>query len=231
MSKEMRRLLNESNTKRLYKHLMNYDCAVITGYRDSLRGCLKGSLGIDNELGDIGREIGAGKKPWELSHLLEQDSEYKELTKKENQSRNKVLLTALLRLKYGVTSVVGTYLENYMTDNEVPVTEHSFFVVNLTNDPKFKENLIKFGKYFCQDSVLFMDKGDVNNYLYGTNYSHPGVGNSEQLGKWKDGTSEYMTTKNKKSFYLETFDNGNVGSKFLIDRASKDILKRLDIKK
>jgi hypothetical protein len=208
MSKEMRRLLNESNTKRLYKHLMNYDCAVITAYRDSLKGCLKGSLGIDKE-----------------------DSEFIELTKKENQSRNKVLLTALLRLKYGVTSVVGTYIENYMTDNEVPVSEHSFFVVNLTNDPKFKENLIKFGKYFCQDSVLFMDKGDVNNYLYGTNNSHPGVGNSEQLGKWKDGTSEYMTTKNKKSFYLETFDSGNVGSKFLIDRASKDILKRLDIKK
>tara|TARA_R110002020_G_scaffold41181_1_gene121415 strand:- start:68 stop:694 length:627 start_codon:yes stop_codon:yes gene_type:complete len=208
MSKEMRRLLNESNTKRLYKHLMNYDCAVITAYRDSLQGCLKSSLGIDKE-----------------------DSEFIELTKKENQSRNKVLLTALLRLKYGVTSVVGTYIENYMTDNEVPVSEHSFFVVNLTNDPKFKENLIKFGKYFCQDSVLFMDKGDVNNYLYGTNYSHPGVGNSEQLGKWKDGTSEYMTTKNKKSFYLETFDSGNVGSKFLIDRASKDILKRLDIKK
>ena len=208
MSKEMRRLLNESNTKRLYKHLMNYDCAVITAYRDSLKGCLKGSLGIDKE-----------------------DSEFIELTKKENQSRNKVLLTALLRLKYGVTSVVGTYIENYMTDNEVPVSEHSFFVVNLTNDPKFKENLIKFGKYFCQDSVLFMDKGDVNNYLYGTNNSHPGVGNIGQLGKWKDGTSEYMTTKNKKSFYLETFDNGNVGSKFLIDRESKDILKRLDIKK
>jgi hypothetical protein len=55
----------------------------------------------------------------------------------DNKMRNKRLKSALLSLGYGVTSVKGTYIENYMSDNQVEVKEDSYFVVNLTDNPDF----------------------------------------------------------------------------------------------
>ena len=39
----------------------------------------------------------------------------------DNKMRNKRLKSALLSLGYGVTSVKGTYIENYMSDNQLEV--------------------------------------------------------------------------------------------------------------
>ena len=56
----------------------------------------------------------------------------------ENFERNKQLKAVMLNKGYGVTSVDGTYIEDFGTDAAKEVKEDSFFVVNLKDDPKFK---------------------------------------------------------------------------------------------
>lgn len=93
----------------------------------------------------------------------------REILHKENQERNKSLAAKLSILGYGVTDVSGRYPEGGKV-----VKEWSFFVVNLQDDPKFFDEIIKLGIKFDQDSVLIVPKGAIQNkaeaYLYGTNH-------------------------------------------------------------
>jgi len=244
MSKEMRKLINESNIKKIKRHLMDHDCAVITAYRNELVGCVSDIESInfvDGEIkdfvGDISYEtnydsLGMDFADDEISDFVksnEKKSDELSFYKKDNQKRNKLLLSVLLINGYGVTSVNGTYIENYLKENSVVVKEHSFFVVNLEDDPNFKKNIIKLGKYFCQDSVLFMDKGDVNNYLYGTNLGEfPGLDKSYSLGEFKEGESEFYTTKGTKSFYLETYKSKNISGKYLVSKTARNLVEQLN---
>jgi len=85
-------------------------------------------------------------------------------TKKQNIKRNMLLKSALLKLGYGATLVPGMSIER-----DRKVKEQSFVVVNLEDDPNFKENLLALGEAFNQDTVLFKDKNDDDAYLVGTN--------------------------------------------------------------
>ena len=53
-----------------------------------------------------------------------------EYSKQDNQKRNKSLVAKLMNLGYSVTAVKGSYIENYGSDDEKEVSEHSFFVEN-----------------------------------------------------------------------------------------------------
>lgn len=145
---------------------------------------------------------------------------------RNNKNRNKNLKAALLSLGYGVTGVKGTYIENYMSDNAIEVKEDSYFVVNLSDDPSFIGNIIKLGEIFCQDSVLILERGGENNYLYGTNESDfPGYGESVPVGSFKPGIeSEFMTRVGGRPFTLESFGDLQINSKYLVKEFAKPII-------
>ena len=203
MSKQMREimdkfgnLLNESSLNRIYSHIQEHDCAIITAFRSSMVNCVSGE---DDE---------------------------RILNIRNNKNRNKNLKAALISLGYGVTGVKGTYIENFMSDNEIEVKEDSYFVVNLTDDPTFISKIIKLGEIFCQDSVLILERGGENNYLYGTNESDfPGYGESVPVGGFKPGIeSEFMTRVSGRPFALESFGNLQINSKYLVEKFAKPII-------
>jgi hypothetical protein len=147
----------------------------------------------------------------------------------DNKMRNKHLKSALLSLGYGVTSVKGTYIENYMSDNQVEVKEDSYFVVNLTDNPDFISHIKKLGEMFCQDSVMIVEQGGDNNYLFGTNKSDfPGYGESSPVGNFKPGIeSEFMTKVGGRPFALESFGDLQINSKRLVKEFAKPIIDLL----
>jgi hypothetical protein len=147
----------------------------------------------------------------------------------DNKMRNKRLKSALLSLGYGVTSVEGTYIENYMSDNQVEVKEDSYFVVNLTDNPNFISHIKKLGEMFCQDSVMIVEQGGNNNYLFGTNKSDfLGYGEKIELGRFKPGIeAEFMTKVNGRPFALESFGDLQINSKRIVKEFAKPILDLL----
>ena len=206
MSKQMRDLINkfgkvltESTLNRVHKHVMEHDCSVITAFRNSFVNC------------------------------LDDDNDEERLNIRTNKNINKTLKAALLSLGYGVTEVKGTYIENYLSDNEIEVKEDSYFVVNLKDDPNFDDNIIKMGEILCQDSVLIINKGGDDNYLVGTNKSDfPGHGEVVNLGKLKPGVeSQFMTKVGGRPFTLESFDNLQINSKRIVVEYSKPIISLL----
>ena len=163
--------INESGLNRVYYHIQNHNCAILTGFQKDTKDFSSCLINSDKTV--------------------------------NNKERNKNLRAFLLEKGYGVTSVKGTYVENYMTDNAVEVKENSYFVVNLNDSSSFFENIKNLGEYFCQDSVLIIPKEERNEqseiisdkpYLLGTNNSWPGNGEKQELNYFKGGVeSEFMT--------------------------------------
>jgi hypothetical protein len=180
--------INESSLTRIESHLMKHDCAVITSFRTRMINCIN-----DEKSEDV-------------------------LNIFKNKGRNIPLKSALLYLGYGVTRVKGSYIENYLEDNAIEVKEDSFFVVNINDDSDFIDTIIELGVIFCQDSVLIMEQGGVNNYLVGTNNSdYPGYQNVDYKGKFVTNTEgQFMTRVKKKPFVIETFKESQNNTKRLI---------------
>lgn len=90
-------------------------------------------------------------------------------TTKENLQRNSILLNKLRGRGYSVTSIKGSFIENYGDpENEIEVAENSFFVADEQNKGTLKSDLIRFGQEFEQDSIIFGEKGQ-DSVLIGTN--------------------------------------------------------------
>jgi hypothetical protein len=158
--------------------------------------------------------------------------EGEEFTKEENFERTRQLQAVLLDKGYGIQKIKGSYLEHFQTAHQKEVQEASFFVVNRNQDEDFFNNIIKFGTYFCQDSVLLKPKGQ-DAYLMGTNNSDwPGRGNKEHLGKFKGGEpNEFMSRVGKSKRPFTFGEDFNTMSRGLISKTAKqvneEILKKL----
>jgi hypothetical protein len=168
--------LDESGLNRVYAHIVNHNCAVLTGFRNDTKDF---SVCLVNSSKTI-----------------------------PNKERNRELKAYLLKRGYGVTAVKGTYIENYLSDNAVEVKEDSYFVVNLNDRQDFFEEIVKMGKFFCQDSILIIPKEERDKesgkaisekpYLLGTNNSSfPGLERKEYLGYFKGGVEREFMTKVK----------------------------------
>ena len=119
-----------------------------------------------------------------------------EFTKKENLERNRELKAELLGRGYGVTRILGSYIENFETPKAIEVAEESFFVSNRKDDPDFVLEIARLGEDFNQDSVLIVDKGAQDAYLLGTSPEgeFPQYGKKESLGALKmGGEAEFMS--------------------------------------
>jgi len=99
-------------------------------------------------------------------------------TSRENRQRNASLFLKLRALGYGVTAIRGKYIENHGTEYEHEVGEDSFVVVDLQNRGDLRENLLKLGEEFEQDSILYGEAGGPG-VLIGTNHCPSGP---EKLG-------------------------------------------------
>jgi hypothetical protein len=205
MSKQMREMINKFGNL-LNESSLNRVHSFIQKYDCSIITAFRSSLinCIDNEDG-------------------------KKLNIRDNKSRNKHLKSALISLGYGVTNVKGTYVENFLSDNQIEVSEDSYFVVNLPNDPSFTDKIKKLGEMFCQDSVLILEKGGDVNYLFGTNNSDfPGYGETIPVGNFKPGIeSEFMTKIGGRPFALESFDLLQINSKRIVKEFAKPVIDLL----
>ncbi len=122
-----------------------------------------------------------------------------EYTKNENQQRNRNLLAKLLDKRYGVTSVKGSYIENYDTPDAIEVGEHVFFIEDIQDRNKLEIDLKQLGEKFEQDSILFIPKPGLIAYLWGTNIknpkTYPGYGNMKEYPNRSLGKNNIMMTK------------------------------------
>jgi hypothetical protein len=127
-------------------------------------------------------------------------------THKENQARNKSLLLKLMDYRLQVTSVKGSYIQDYGTPEAQEVGEHTFFVVDAEDRGNLKSILMKLGEAFQQDSILYIEKGGSPSYLIGTNHTaeYPGYHNEIKLSQVSYGSeSEFMTKVKGRPFVFK----------------------------
>lgn len=126
-------------------------------------------------------------------------------TKKENQARNKSLLAKLQNAGYLVTSVKGSYIENFGTSKAVEVGEHTFFIEDNKDTGKLRQDLIKLGEDFNQDSVMFIHKYGKEADLIGTNKTgYPGYHKEIHYRDHKFGViGKFMTKVGNRPFFFE----------------------------
>ena len=169
--------VDESNLSRIYQHILNHDCAIMSAFKYELVNCR------------VACSFPEGHK----------------LTRGENELRNRELRATLLESGYGVTPVDGGWIEGYKTSQEKEYKEDSFFVVNLNNDPSFVSKVTGLGEIFCQDSVLIKGKGTENAYLVGTNNSKdPGYGVKSSKGIFHGGeTGRFLSRIRNRPFKFE----------------------------
>lgn len=158
--------LNESGLSRLYQHMTEHDCAVLTAFR--------------NDANDMTQCTQNADVPEEGEN---------------NKTRNRDLKATLLGMKIGVTKVDGSYIEDFDTPQAVEVSEDSLFCVNLKDDPNFFQTIQRLGEKYCQDSILCIPQGGKGAYLMGTNDAEfPGLGQKVSVGDAKfGGEAEFMS--------------------------------------
>ena len=204
-------LINESSMSRIHQHILEYDSAIVTAFRYSPLS----SYACDTEPPAIGSD--------------------EENALDTNLERNRGLKAILLRKGYGVTRVDGSYIENFdkPPEEQQEVSEESFFVHNMKDDPKFFAAIEALGKLFCQDSVLFIPQGGKDAYLLGTNDTWPGLGRKETVGDFKGGEeAEFMSRVRKRPFTFksvddvtETYDKLSRNSKWAVAKIAERTLQ------
>jgi len=178
--------LDESNLSRIYRHLMDHDCAILTAFRSNPFDRTR--CAVSSKVEEIGLP----------ENIL-----------KTNKLNNRDFKAVLLSTGCGVTAVDGSFIENYNTNRAVEVKEDSLFVVNLKNNSDFFNAIISLGKKYCQDSVLLIPKGCKEVFLHGTNNSQfPGLDARVKVGDWKGGKdAEFMTKIRNRPFVFETYED------------------------
>lgn len=131
-----------------------------------------------------------------------------EFTRSQNQDRNKKVLAYLLNAGYSVTSVKGSYIENHGSSTAREVGEESFFVVDHEKTGKLKDDLVKLGKLYDQDSILWVQKGRPG-VLIGTSSrenAFPGMGKTETVGKpiFGQATGQFFSRVKGRQFAFES---------------------------
>jgi hypothetical protein len=99
----------------------------------------------------------------------------------DNRKRNSYLKSQLLMMGYGVTAIDGIYIEAYGTPSARKVKEESFIVIDLKDKGYLKQDLIKLGSQYEQDSITF-SKPSGEYYLISTNKCSNGYPGRGKIG-------------------------------------------------
>lgn len=136
-----------------------------------------------------------------------------EYTREQNMQRNKSLKAKLLHAGFHVTPVQGNFIENFGTENELPVKENSFFVVNPEQGDdggKLENVLRKLGEEFEQDSI-FSKRFNGAGRVIGTTSREgvePAMGDGFDVPDYKPGSeAQYMTKVHNRPFTFESVGN------------------------
>ena len=166
-------LLKESGLSRVYHHIEENECAIISAHRTD---------------------------PTDTSLCAEEPSDI--APDSTNKMRNRDLKATLLAMGFGVTKIDGSYIENFDTPAAMEVSEDSLFCTNLKDDPNFPKIIQELGKKYCQDSILIIPQGAKGAYLYGTNKAQfPGLDQTITVGDAKFGEdAEFMSRVKKRPF-------------------------------
>jgi hypothetical protein len=182
--------LNESSINRIVHWLNTHSVAMLTSDR--------------NRLTNI--HIHSGDKPNENIYTrtlvdIPLNSKY---TSNQKLNRRNILNAYLLKKGYGVTEVIGSYIEGLggeLTQKEN--VEKSFFVVNLDDNQNFKSDIFRIGEWFNQDSILYKPRDSENAYLIGTNdSSFPSYGKEEMVGVFKPKVVAKFMTRIKNAGFI-----------------------------
>ena len=191
--------MNESSLSRIWTHIQDYDCAIISANRNVMVNCCCDDV--------AGREMESV------------------VSNQENAEATHVLKALLLNQGYGVTGVIGSYIENYNTLAAKEVKESSFFVANLEGASGFVDDIADLGQKFCQDSVIIIPQGGEESYLLGTNKTvYPGLGKKIDLGAFIGGKeAAFMTRVGGRPFVLESRKNMSRMERMAIWAISRNI--------
>jgi len=74
----------------------------------------------------------------------------------QNQKRNASLLAKLRALGYGVTSIKGSYIENYGSPDAREVGENSFLVIDLQDRGTLRDDLLALGEELSSMVLLVL---------------------------------------------------------------------------
>lgn len=83
------------------------------------------------------------------------DGRYKTKTQ-ENRKRNAALRQELRELGYSITKVNGFWQENEV---DFPTIEESIFVVDINHNGTLKDDLVRLGKKYSQETILYKPAG------------------------------------------------------------------------
>lgn len=129
-------------------------------------------------------------------------------TRKKNKENNRDIKIYLRSKGYSVTSVDGSYIEQFGTTSAKEVSEPSFVVVDKNDTGLLHQDLIILGQMYDQDSVLLIPKGGENAFLHGTSKradSFPGFGINRRVGSGKYGkvSGEFFSRIRGREFAFE----------------------------
>lgn len=174
--------IDESSIKRMLQWIHDCDCAFISAYRSELKDVRNKDA---TYLGP--------NKDWKIGKLF---------THEENRQKNKMMVTELLILGYGVAKIKGVDPEG-MTD-ETSVESYLVLIVNRCHDENFLNNLLRIAEYYNQDSIYYKEKGRTEGCLIGTNncgwpeYHQKGEGG----GSRTDSSPNYLSRLGNQAFSL-----------------------------
>lgn len=131
-------------------------------------------------------------------------------SKDENKHRTLELKTALIKLGYSVTTINSTYIENYNSSNAVEVHDKTFIVFDQYGKGNLRENLIKLGKKYEQDSISYCNANNEECVLIGTNKTgYPGLEIEKKLEKSMfENSGEFFSPIEGRPFIFEVTVGG-----------------------
>jgi hypothetical protein len=158
-------------------------------------------------------------------------------TRQENLENNKQILAVLKTKGFSITTVKGSYVENFKSDNEKEVGERSFFVVNRKvdgNDNGELEKVLRaLGEKYDQDSILIVYKGEGT--LIGTSRrddAYPSYGKKEYVGKGKFGKASgefFSRVKGRQFAFEEVKEPDSIMGKHGMRAMGMNIIKELNL--
>lgn len=163
----------------------------------------------------------------------------REFTRSQNMSRNKEILAYLLNANYSVTKVMGSYIENHGSANAREVGEESFFVVDQEKTGRLKDDLIKLGRMYDQDSILWVHRGS-SGVLIGTSKrddSFPGYNVTKTAGKanFGDAVGPFFSRIRGRVFAFESVESiaemkvpGTINGKWAMSIMAKELHEKME---
>lgn len=128
----------------------------------------------------------------------------KEHSVKVNLERNQMLLADLRRL-FNVTSVKGSYIQDFGSPQATEVGENSYFVSDVKDFGTLEKELFRLGQKYDQDSIMFIPRGGKKGFLLGTKEGvWPGLGTKHHYDNPVFGKGgEFMTRVNRRPFVFK----------------------------